>query len=453
MLNEKNDKKPMRILLDSTSLKSKSAQKLLNYFDNDFFEFVSLGDSKKHTKAEISFDDKRSNNEIVIDKSSDHLHGYKEHIGFNYRISDIKAISKSIDIKYDDLILVFILAELSHNVGERKTILVTERKKLLNRLNWIKNGFPRLFANSILSPDEAMIFIDLYCKAKNKYLIAPNFYANRGLWYLYSLKTKLPNYQQVWSVVVFGNKLLPQNDELMEIVASLGDRMTDMLMAIDEIGMNYYEDVNNDTQDSIIYHFNYWITLFTGVFDSLAWISKYRYQIDFDKFERIGLRKNRQKDFTKLLFKKNSKIKTFLSNNSSVINLMYDPRDLIIHRARLKGLRFDNRNENFYFNMIRIPKDFFDQIVVLSKEKDDTLGKWGHYQSNGEYFLEPYRFVKNATLKLIDFIDKYLDLLDFDEYKRTISELKKKIENSQISNTHKQFLQDLNNFDKYRLGY
>lgn len=453
MFNEKDDKKPLRILLDSFSLKSESAQKLLNYSDNDLFDFVSLGDSKKHTKAKISFDDKRSNNEIVIDQSSNRLHGYKEHIGFGYRISDIKAISKSIDIKYNDLVLIFILAELSHIVSERKTILVTERKKLLNRLNWIKNGFPKLSANSIFSPDEAMIFIDLYCKANNKYLIAPNFYANRGFWYLCSLKTKLPNYQQVWSVVVFGDKLLPQKDELMEIVASLGDRITDMLMAIDAIGINYYEGVNNDTQDAIVYHFNYWITLFTGVFDSLAWISKHRYQIKFGKFERIGLRKNRQKDFLNLLYAKNNNIKIFLTKSSSVVNLMYDPRDLIIHRARLKGICFDNRNENFYFNMIRIPKEFFDQIVALSKEKGEMLGKWGHHKSHGDYFLEPYRFVKKATPTLINFVNEYLNLLDFEEFKKIMPELKEKIENNQKSDSHKQFLRDLDIFDKIKLGY
>ncbi len=453
MFDDKENKKPLRILLDSASLESESAKRLLNYSDNDLFEFVSLGSSKKHTEAKLSLDDQRGTNEIVIDKSKDRLRGYKEHIAFGYRISGIKTISKSLDIKYDDLILAFILAELTHIASERKTILVTERKKLLNRLNWAKNGFPKLPAHSIIGPDEAMIFIDLYCKAKNKFLIAPNFYANRGLWYLYSLKTKLPNYQQAWSVIVFGDKHLPQKEEFMEITASLGDRITDMLMAIDEIGMNYYADVNNDTQDAIIYHFNYWITLFTGVFDSLAWISKYRYQIDFDQFERIGLRKNRQKDFTNLLFQKNNRIKTFLSKNSSVINLMYDPRDLVIHRARLKGLRFDNRNENFYFNMVRIPKEFFDQIVTLSKEKGDTLGKWGHYKSHGEYFLEPYRFVKKVTPKLIDFVNEYLGLLDFDGYKRTIPDLKKKINDSNKSDSHKQFLRHLDIFDKFRLGY
>lgn len=449
MFDNEEDKKSLRILIDSDSLKSDSSKKLLNYSDNELFEFVSIGKSIKHTEANFSFSSKKDVNEIVIDKSKDRLRGYQEHLGFFYKISDIQMFSKLLDIKYDDLILVYIL-ETFVEVNKRKTILVTERKKLVNRLNWQKNGFPKLPTNSILGPDEAIIFIDLYCKNKNKFLIAPNFYANRGLWYLYSLKTKLTNYQSVWSTVVFGGKQL---EELMDIIVSLGDRITDMLVATDEIGKSYYNGVNNDTQDAIIYHFNYWITLFTGVFDSLAWITKFRYQIDYDNFARIGLRKNRQKEFLKLVFAKNSNIKTFLSKNASIVNLMYNPRDLIMHRARLQGLRYDNRDENFYFNMVRISKKFFDQIVALSNEKGKIPGKWGHYKSHGDYSLEPYRFVKNATSALIDFVNEYLRLLNFEEYEKTIPELKEKIENSQKSDSYKQFLRDLDIFDKFRLGY
>jgi hypothetical protein len=445
------ERKPLRILLDSDALKSEDAGRLLNYFDNDLFEFVSLGRSEKHTIAQLSFDDKNDAGGIIIDKLDNRLHGYKESSAFGYRIPDIEEVAVSLDIKYSDLILAFILKTFSETSTDRKTILVTERKKLLNRLNWIRGGFPKLPAYSILRPDEATIFIDLYCKNKNKFLIAPNYYVNRGLWYLYSLKAKVLSYQKVWSLIVFGEKNIPQGEDLMDITASLGDRITDMLRAIDEIGINYYSGVDNDTQDAIVYHFNYLITLFTGVFDSLAWISKYRYQIKFDQYERIGLRKERQKDFLNLLFEKNNKIKDFLGKNSSLINLMYSPRDLTIHRARLKALRFDNRNDNFYLNMIKIPKEFFDQIVMLSKENGSRLSEWGHYKLGDGYFLEPYRFVKKVIPELIDFVNKYLDLLDFDEYARTIPALKKKLEENNTPN--QDFLKQLEIFNKSKLGY
>jgi hypothetical protein len=102
------------------------------------------------------------------------------------------------------LILVFILDSLLECGADRKIILVTERKKLLNRLNWGKNGFPKLPPHSILNPKEAITFIDLYCKRKNKFLLAPNFYSNKGLWYSNSLKNKLSNYQKIWPIIIRG---------------------------------------------------------------------------------------------------------------------------------------------------------------------------------------------------------------------------------------------------------
>jgi hypothetical protein len=441
----------LRILLDTASLKSESSKVLLNYSDNELFEFVSLGKSAKHTEAQIVLDSQKDVNEIIIDKSKNRLMGYKKHLGFFYKISDIQTLAKHFDIEYDDLIIVYILSILA-GARNQKTILVTERRKLLNRLNW-KNSFPKLPINSIFHPDEANIFIDLYCKSKNKYLFAPNFYMNKGMWYLHSMKSKLPNFQLPWSIVVFADNEIPYKQELMEIIESLGSRVTDMLIAIDEIGNNYYAGVNNDTLDSIIYHFNYWTTLYTGVLDSLAWISKYRYQVVYDKLERIGLRKNRHKDFLNLVFAKNNQISDFLDKNTSAVSLMYEPRDLIIHRNRLRGLTFDNRNENFYFNMVRIPEIFFKKIVELSKEKGDNLGKWGHIKSHGDYFLEPFSFVKKATSKLIEFVNGYLDLLKFEEYLSIFPELKTKIENSNKKDSHRSFLQDIDKFVNFKLGY
>ena len=444
-------KEKLMILLDSCSLKSESAKRLLNYDDNDLFEFISFGSSAKHTVAILDLEGDKDAKTIIVDKSADSFQGYKEDISFRYKVSDIKNISKSLDIKYDDLILVFILETFLRARNRQKIILVTERKKILSRLNWKKNGFLNIPAHTILNPDEASIFIDLHCKQQKKFLIAPNRYANSGFcWYLYSLKTKLTKYQDIWSIAVYGKEVIPEGKKIMEITASLADRIIDMLIAIDKIGINYYTDVNNDTQNTITYHFNYWATLFTGVLDALALISVYRYQIEINSPILIGLQKE---EFKENLFAENQIFKHFLNKNLLIIGLMCNPRNLIIHRERLRGLRFRSLDENFDFNMLRIPKDFFDQIANLSREKGDSVGRWGHYECNDDYFLEPYRFVQNATAALIGFVDEYLELLSFDEYKDNHPALKKDIEGADSSGERKDFLQKLENFKNFNLGY
>ena len=103
--------------------------------------------------------------------------------------------------------------------------------------------------------------------------------------------------------------------------------------------------------------------------------------------------------------------------------------------------------------MVRIPEGFFEQIVELSKEKGDVLKEWGHYESHGDFFLEPYRFVRKATPALTEFANGFLKLLDFGEYVNSDAKLKKKIEGSHDSRKHDDFAENLERFAIFRLGY
>lgn len=444
--------KPLRILLDSITLKSGNIQRLLNYSDNDLFEFVSFGESAKHTQLQLLQNSEGEIDRLEIDKSKSPLRGYKETLAFWHRQDAILKISKRLNIKEDELFLLYVLETMSR-ANDRKTILITERPRLLNPSNQKKDLFPKLFLHNILHSDEALSFIDLHCKKLDTFIVAPNFFVNKGLWYLLSLKTKIDSYQLAWSVSVFEDKSFIYKNELMDSVASLGNRITDMLVAVDEIGQNYYTGANNDTQDGIIYHFNYWITLFTGVLDSLAWISKYRYEIDHTKNTEIGLRKEPHEQFLKKIFEKNSAIKDLLLEKSAMINLIYPPRDLVIHRARLQGILVNNVDENFSLNMVIIQKDFFDLIVTVSKNKGVKSNAWGHRIIGNDYFLEPFCFVKKATIALTDFVDRYLDILNFQDLVAANPSLKNDIDASTNSPNHKELLQLKKMFCENRIGF
>lgn len=268
------------------------------------------------------------------------------------------------------------------------------------------------------------------------------------------MKSKLVKYQLPWSTVVFAKeKEISNKRELMDMISALADRLVDMLTAIDEIGQQYYLGVNNNTQSKIVYHFNYWLTLYVGVLDNLALITQLRYQIPIVDAEKVGLSRSRHKDFLKEVDKHNPQIDSLLIANSSIVNLTHDPRNTVIHRERLKSVTVDNRNEGFYLNMIRISEEFFNRIVALSKNKGDKLNKWGHHRSHTDYFLEPYRFVKETTEILINFVNEYLDTLDFEEYLKIYPEIKKRIKESETKKSHKDYEQSLTIFKKGSLGY
>lgn len=100
---------------------------------------------------------------------------------------------------------------------------------------------------------------------------------------------------------------------------------------------------------------------------------------------------------------------------------------------------------------MQIPKEFYDNIRQVAHWKGDTLNKWGHFEqkfgSKMQYFIEPFAFSQQATIKLFDFVDGLMPLLDFDEYLTTYPETKKALKED---TKHKR---ELALFKQYNLGY
>src|SRR2546429_5361241 len=115
----------------------------------------------------------------------------------------------------------------------------------------------------------------------------------------------------------------------MEMMGSISNRMKDMLKAIDEIGMKHYAGSNNDTLADTIYHLNYWLTLYSGILDALAWTSLYRYNIPPPPSEnKVSIK---SKDVLDELYKRNPKLKEVLEENQNIVNLVYDARNMVVH--------------------------------------------------------------------------------------------------------------------------
>jgi hypothetical protein len=117
--------------------------------------------------------------------------------------------------------------------------------------------------------------MNLFLKYRKQYLssvrphpkIQPHGF-NRGLWYWYSFRTKVPFFHVGVTI----------NEPYLDAFSS---RFINILMSIDEIGIQYYSGVNNDTLDDTMYHFNYFITLISGIFDALALTTKDKYELTF----------------------------------------------------------------------------------------------------------------------------------------------------------------------------
>ena len=413
---------PLRIILDIPSLKNEYSERILRYNDNELFEFLAVGGSSRFTEIKIDFE----NQSLWFEKEFLRQTRKEQH-AFLPTEEMINSLATSQGLKPDEVRLLYIAQTLTFNFRRNpKVIMITERKKLIHYGKYIAIDLPEF---TIFDPEEAALFIDLFCKKQGKYLVYPQGFANKGLWYSYSRRAKLQQFQVAGSVYAYSkDRQNPDDLNEMEMMGSISSRMIDMLKAIDEIGMKYYAGSNNDTLADTIYHLNYWLTLYSGILDALAWTSLYRYKIPPPNENQVSIK---SKDVLDELYKRNPKLKQVLGKNQNIIDLVYDARNMVVHREMLKGTRFSNKKLNFSFNMIKVNGEFLAHIKALHEVVPNGLNKAGLYEFQLPigFLLEPYRFVRYATRRFIDFLNLYMATLDYEEFLQD-EQLKQRIEDA-----------------------
>jgi hypothetical protein len=412
---------PLRIILDIPSLKNEYSERLLRYNDNELFEFLAVGGSSRFPQIKIDFE-----NQFLWFEREFLGQASREEYAFLFTEEMINSLAATKDLKPDELKLLFIAQALTFPyLRSPKTIMVTQRKKLLNYGQYTTIDLPEF---TIFDPEEAALFIDLFCKSHRKYMLYPQCFANKGLWYTYSMRAKLQKFHVAWAVNAYSRN--PQNmddRDVMEMMGSISNRMKDMLKAIDEIGTNYYAGSNNDTLADTIYHFNYWLTLYSGILDALAWTSLYRYNIPPPNENKVSIK---SKDVLDELDKRNPQLKEVLSKNRGIIDLVYDARNMVVHREMLQRIRFTDRQLNLSLSMIKVNGEFLAHIKALQPLVPNGLNKAGLYELPLPvgFLLEPYRFVRFATRRFVDFLNLYVTTLDYEEFLSLDQQLKQKID-------------------------
>ncbi len=357
--------------------------------------------------------------------------------------------------EFNSVELIFISDTLkSYNTSINSHILITSNEKLLkNRLIFELSNILHLTQGNILnivSVEESKEIMDLFLKYRNEYLKTAFGIAqettNKGLWYWYSFRSKIP-YYHVGACI---------NEPYLD---AFSNRFEYLLRSIDEIGIQHYSGVNNDTLNDTMYHFNYVITLISGIFDALALITKDKYNLKFegdDIKSRTSLNNDAGKHFLKALREENKNLREHIHNFVNFINLIYELRELVIHRkmlektqlkiqcANLDAIRIIKDN-GLKMNCIKIDNSILKYITHKENkiQKFKSITEWGIFQLDENYILlEPYDFSKMVLKKLINFSNQYLKLLGF---KNFFEEIKN-------NNPEDQFIIEMESFKKGNLG-
>ena len=403
----------LNIIIDSdtftnpTYTDSKIVKSILTYYLSQDIELlrtektVSNDSLNNVTEIKLSYEESLIKS-IQIEKEG--FNGYKSTTRFGYRTEDIERIAKVVFNKesietseFNRLLNIFVLAAMRHR--DELFIFITEDEVLLNKRLWLESHFPGGELN-IFSLSESSLFIDLYLKNNKQFLINSGYGLNKGYWYWLSFRAKVPHFNV---------------DD--EIISALSTRFQYLLMSIDEIGLQYYCGVNNDTIDNMLYHFNYGISLITGIFDSLAIKTNLSLSLGFSNGPKISLSNNTGRDFLKKIRDSRQDIRDHIHSEVEFINLIYSFRELVIHRDCLQSLTYQDENDEgpWKANFIKLESSVAINIrtVFGSLTNLDTFEETGLYEAHGEFFLEPYAFIRKCGEKLTSFVDKYLELLGY----------------------------------------
>ncbi|PKL69039.1 MAG: hypothetical protein CVV28_02680 [Methanobacteriales archaeon HGW-Methanobacteriales-1] len=291
---------------------------------------------------------------------------------------------------------------------------------------------------NIVNIDEAREIIDLFFKINEKYTTG-QVSISEWQWYWYSFRNKVP----------FFNVHIDD-----DFYSSFANRFNYVLKSIDEMGIQYYKGTNNNTQINIMYYFNYYISLVTGIFDNLAIITKNQYNLEFegDNYpSSISFNPKAGRNFLNAIRTENQELRNHLIEYNDFILLLYRLREVIIHKEMLGKSFFTNEDKTRY-TILKIDEltERYIRVCGDKNQKYDSFTQWGIFKHKllpETYFLEPYHFANSATNVLIKFSNTYLKLLGEANY--IDEERKKKDKTEEDIN----FLWIMDNFQECHLGF
>jgi hypothetical protein len=253
--------------------------------------------------------------------------------------------------------------------------------------------------------------MDLFAKTQDLFLRLPTTNANmdKGYWYWIYFRCKIPHYNVPLPT---SSSLSTQND----ILHAFGKRICYLLIAVDELGKLHY--LKSEDEIMMLYHFNYLLSLITGIFDSLAihTIEKYGIRFPSDNIpSRVTLKNNGGKEFLKEVENKEPNLRNHIKKHGDFINLIHRLRERVIHSKGLKEIGFFSGFGSKISSVILIDSNEGGMIRSCGDKTGPyrILSEWGVYNyvpDTNYFFANPYYFAKSATRLLLHFADEYLKL-------------------------------------------
>ena len=318
---------------------------------------------------------------------------------------------------------------LSSHSAETTVVLifVSNDENILKRRSYFESSSPRKEL-VIWSVEDTAQLINLFLKMNEVFLLplkTVNYFLSKYSWYRVSMRHKI---QRILSVPPY--------------TQALAVRMMYGLIAVDEMGIQFFRGPTIDNHFTMLYHFNNLLMLISGIFDNLAQTADKYLDINFPDPIRMSLFNSRSQEFLREIKCRHPDLRKLIESHGYFISLIYDLREIVAHREGFRGAHLSREAYTIY-----ISKDLFNRIKQIEGQRPsrEKLQRWGIVEWPGgdsvpeRIFLEPYQFSLKAMSILIDFINEFMDLLGASPWANDISfkDLKEKV----------------GLFEKYHLGF
>lgn len=327
-----------------------------------------------------------------------------------------------------------LLKDLEAHESLNADIFVTEDNDALT----FRDRLQDLTKVLILSVSETLDYLDVHLKRQGTYVIAANSIINgKGAYYFERLCELLPSFQRTWVTCATATTSLPNGKQVQNYLISLYKRIIYMLESKDKIASQFYLKSNNNVTYEMLRELNYFMTLTTGTFDAMAWLFRYFYQFrDSDSEKSIRLRMavtlkiktdQQSKPLINHIEQRNKDLSAYLCSNytQNLMSIFYPPRDSIQHRHPLLGIQYMTSvsqpgshglpqiDMGRGYSLAVLDEDTEKAIYLLdSDDVSDYFTLWGIRKLGPNTFLEPYKFVLQALMRLMELYDNVLTMLD-----------------------------------------
>jgi hypothetical protein len=290
------------------------------------------------------------------------------------------------DPKAKEMLNDLLVAQAHCALGQ--DILVTSSPRLLSNSNefLVREANPR-------KPTETGRIVGLFLRCRNNYTYRANRKGrvafDRGLFYWVLVRHRLPGMWRYFSACVESAKAT-SNEEILYLGQSILQRCVRAMQARDAIGEQFYCPQDNNTRDSMTYHFDYLTLLLVGALDAEARVARRACGISRPK-ERYASFRN--PEYLEVLRHSAQQLYQLVSGEHfhDVMTLLYTLRNTI-HGPSMPSIGYVRDFGEPEESRVAVPIRY-QEALLEAAGRCGSVERWGlTNRPSGRMFVEPHTY-------------------------------------------------------------